>query len=213
MVRTCKVNSLVFKSFLPALNQHLFRQNSDTREHNCRKLWTLATWLLSHELWHLSALIRKKKKSPSWGDGVLTTKLTSENEEPGSVLTITNIINNSKTTWGKKHFPQSSKTLEVMLKKVSVFLTEQMYWHLKTKIYRNAVFSEKNRSHPSSFGSHSWGSTDETRNSISCFAHNRGLSKEGVLSFSTGKQLHGELTLHPYSCLLEWESLSLDMIY
>lgn len=121
--------------------------------------------------------------------GVLTTKLTPENEEPWSVLIITNMINNSETTWGKEHFSQSSKPIEVMSKKESEFLTEKMYWHLKTKIYRNAVFSEKKkpnkktRSHPGSFGSHSWGSTDETRNSIACSAHNRGLSKRRSSSF------------------------------
>lgn len=151
--------------------------------------------------------------------GVLTTKLTPENEEPWSVLIITNMINNSETTWGKEHFSQSSKPIEVMSKKESEFLTEKMYWHLQTKIYRNAVFSEKKktnkktRSHPGSFGSRSWGSTDETRNSIACSAHNRGLSKGGVLPFSRGEQLQGELTLHPYLSLWEQKSLSLDMIY
>lgn len=77
--------------------------------------------------------------------GVLTTKLTPENEEPWLVLIITNMINNSETTWGKEHFSQSSKPIEVMSKKESEFLTEKMYWHLKTKIYRNAVFSEKKK--------------------------------------------------------------------
>lgn len=119
MVHPCKVNLLVFKPLLPALNQHLFRQNSDTREQNCRKLWTFN--YLTAQPWAPASLsINKERKSPSWGDGVLATKLTKENEGPWWVLTVTNIINNSKPTWGKKYFSQSSKTQEIMAKKESV---------------------------------------------------------------------------------------------
>lgn len=146
--------------------------------------------------------------------GVLTTKLTPENEEPRSVLIITNMINNSETTWGKKHFSQSSKPIEVMSKKGKrVSDWKNVLTSQDQDIPQCSVLRKKNRSHPGSFGSHSWGSTDETRNSISCSAHKRGLSKGGVLPFSRGEQLQGELTLHPYLSLWEQKSLSLDMIY
>lgn len=145
MVHARKGNSLVFKPFLPALKQHLFRQNYDTREHNCRKLWTFS--YLTAQPWALVSLsINKERKSPSWGEGGLTTKLTPENEEPWSVLIITNIINNSKTTWGKKHFSQSSKPIEVMSKKTwSEFLTEKKCIDISRPRYTAMQGSQKKK--------------------------------------------------------------------
>lgn len=65
-----------------------------------------------------------------------------------------------------------------------------MYWHLIPQdqdIPQCSIFREKKiknkKYHPSSFGSHSWGSTDETRNSISCFAPNWSWAKKDFFLF------------------------------
>lgn len=219
MVCIGKGNTLVLKPFFEKSNQnivaflqHLFRQNFVTREHNCRKLCPFI--YLTAQPWALAPLSINKETTIM---SITETWVSCYKAVIRNWSQQIKIITEKQREERNISF-QRSKSHKVMFNKERVFLTEQMYWHLRSARSYTAMqyFQEekkKTRNHQSSFGSHSWGSTEETRNSISCFAPKWGLSNEGFLPFLRGQHLWGGLTFHPCWSLWEQESLRLDMIY
>lgn len=133
MVCIGKGNTLVLKPFFEKSNQnivaflqHLFRQNFVTREHNCRKLCPFI--YLTAQPWALAPLSINKETTIM---SITETWVSCYKAVIRNWSQQIKIITEKQREERNISF-QRSKSHKVMFNKERVFLTEQMYWHLRS---------------------------------------------------------------------------------